>query len=547
MPLATGDHVGRYRVEAQLGKGGMGEVYRALDTELGREVALKVIADKPDDAAVLRFRREAQAASRLHHPNVATVFDVGVHEGSPYLVMELLDGSPLRRFVGDPSVSSSDRLGWLLDVASALEAAHDAGLVHRDVKPDNVIVTESGQAKLVDFGIARPAPAPVDPSAPTAMAEVALTRDGTVIGTPAYMAPEQLRGEPVDTRADQFAWGVTAFELLSGKLPWGAASSAFAVAAQIMNEDARDVRALAGAVDEGVADVVKRALARAPGDRFSSMKELREALSSAASGPAREEPHAGSARAPAKRRPSAWPVLVGAGVVLALGTWMLVGLLDSARAQHKSVATAGAPILGLSDKATREREAALHTLVPKTAASARGSSAASTPGTPPASASEDVRRCEDATAGCAEGSFGWCTSDGKRAVCCGKGLVGNAAGRCECAPGGTLDGKLIEGGCKRGPDDPATPLRKLLEARRGELQACYDEALARTPKLAGSLKLRFLLSPSGRAYGVTLTGATIPDSGLQDCAVKAVSEIEFPPPLDGFMDVTYPFDFKVTK
>lgn len=528
MPLAPGDQVGRYRIEALLGKGGMGEVYRATDTELGRQVALKIIADKPDEAAVARFRREAQAASRLHHPHVATVFDVGVHEGSPYLVMELLDGGPLRRFVGEKSVAVAERLGWLLDVASALEAAHEAGLVHRDVKPDNVIVTEAGQAKLVDFGIARPAPSPVDPSAPTAPVGPPLTRDGTVIGTPAYMAPEQLRGEPVDGRADQFAWGVTAFELLAGQLPWGSASSAFAVAAKIMNEEPRDVGELVGRADPTVVEVVRRALSRDPADRFSSMKELRVALSAAAPATEGNEGGAGAAEARSERRAGVWPVLLGAAVVLALGTWMLVGLLERARAPRKTAASAGAPLLGLSDKATRERESADHTLVPK-------------------AASSPTRRCEDATTGCTEGSFAWCTAEGKRTACCGKGLVGNAAGRCSCAPGGTLDQKLIEGGCTRGPEDVAGPIRKLIEERRRDLQACYDEALTRTPKVSGSLKLRFLLSPTGRAYAITLVGATIPDSALQDCVVQVVSAIGFPPPVDGFLDVTFPFDFTVSK
>src|ERR1700722_13049549 len=217
----------RYTIEAHLGQGGMGTVYRARDARLGREVALKVLSEprgaEPESDA--RLLREARAAAALDHPNAVSIFDVGEHEGTPYIVMELVDGQTLRGAVGDRGVPLATRVTQLADVARALAAAHRRGLVHRDIKPENVMVRGDGVVKVFDFGIARRASAgagdAVDASAPTQAPPLpALTREGVQVGTPVYMAPEQIRGDALDGRTDQFAWGVLAFELLTGRLPW---------------------------------------------------------------------------------------------------------------------------------------------------------------------------------------------------------------------------------------------------------------------------------------------------------------------------------------
>ena len=209
--LRPGSTLGRYRIEAVLGQGAMGIVYLATDTILRREVALKVIGGGdalPDAETKARFLREARAAAGLVHANVVSVFDAGEADGLSFLAMEIVKGTNLRARIADASVALEQRMKWLLDVARALAAAHARGLVHRDVKPDNVLVSEDGVVKLTDFGIVRPIE-----RGPSSFR----TATGEIFGTPDYMAPEQWQGADVDARADQYAWGLVAYELLSRK------------------------------------------------------------------------------------------------------------------------------------------------------------------------------------------------------------------------------------------------------------------------------------------------------------------------------------------
>src|SRR6185295_3056594 len=205
--LRPGETFDRYTVDAVIGQGGMGSVYRAHDARLDRRVALKVIADAAGGTdARARFLREARAAAALDHPNVVSIFDVGELDGAPYIVMELVSGRTLRETVGDASVPVATRAGWLADVARALSAAHRRGLVHRDVKPENVMVRADGVVKVLDFGIARRAGGRVDPHGTTkapsseSPALPTLTVEGVRMGTPLYMSPEQIRGEDLDGR-----------------------------------------------------------------------------------------------------------------------------------------------------------------------------------------------------------------------------------------------------------------------------------------------------------------------------------------------------------
>ena len=212
--LKPGDTFDRYTIDAVIGQGGMGSVYRAHDTRLDRRVALKVISDGAAGAdANARLLREAKAAAALDHPNAVSIFECGELDGAPYIVMELVSGRTLREVVGDASIPVATRVGWLADVARALGAAHRRGLVHRDVKPENVMVRDDGVVKVLDFGIARRAAGQVDAGAPTQPPALpTLTKEGVKVGTPTYMAPEQIRGEDLDGRADQFAWGVLTYE-----------------------------------------------------------------------------------------------------------------------------------------------------------------------------------------------------------------------------------------------------------------------------------------------------------------------------------------------
>jgi serine/threonine-protein kinase len=286
--LKPGDSFERYTIEALLGQGGMGAVYRAHDPRLGRRVALKVLADGGDGAeARARLLREARAAAALDHPNAVAIFDVGEHEGQPYIVMELVEGRTLRALVGDATVPPATRLTHLVDAARALAGAHRRGLVHRDVKPENVMVRDDGAVKVLDFGIARSARRTGDPAvSTTAPALATLTLDGARLGTPVYMAPEQIRGDALDGRADQFAWGVLAYELLAGRLPWRGAGDALAVMASILTDPVEGAPLLASGVPEAVAAVILRALEKRPEARFASMDELLLALEAAGREPA---------------------------------------------------------------------------------------------------------------------------------------------------------------------------------------------------------------------------------------------------------------------
>jgi serine/threonine-protein kinase len=284
--LRPGDKFDRYIIEQSLGQGGMGVVYRAHDPKLHRSVALKILAAKPhtepsalESEGAARLLREARAAAAIDHPNAVAIFDVGEVDGVPFIAMERVDGQTLRAKMTDPSSTTSQKIGWLIDVAGALNAAHERGLVHRDVKPENVMVRHDGSAKVLDFGIARRAKTDAPPeerlSVPT------ITGEGVVVGTPLYMSPEQIRGDKLDGRSDQFSWGAMAYELLSGKLAWGTIDDGLKIVANILSRDPEPLDRVA-AVPEKIAKVVQRALAKDPDDRFPSMRAASSALAAAA-------------------------------------------------------------------------------------------------------------------------------------------------------------------------------------------------------------------------------------------------------------------------
>jgi serine/threonine-protein kinase len=268
----------------------MGQVYRAYDAMLNRRVAIKLLRPdrSPVDAgdfttapSVALVLREARMAAALDHPNVVSIFDVGEQEGNPFIVMELVNGRSLRACIGHPEIPISERVHWLLGVARGLAAAHHAGLVHRDVKPENVLVRDDGVVKVLDFGIARlERTASQRPPSQRAGATAAFagTIESTLAGTPAYMAPEQIRRERIDARVDQFSWAVVAYELLAGKLPWAGEPGGPGAPASILTAVLeRDPPRLSGAklgIAESFVDTVHRALAKNRDARFASMDEL---------------------------------------------------------------------------------------------------------------------------------------------------------------------------------------------------------------------------------------------------------------------------------
>ena len=223
MALAPGIRLGPYEVLSILGAGGMGQVYRARDTRLGRDVALKLMADAgvQDGPLLTRFEQEARLAGSLNHPNVVVVFDVGRHEGAPYLVTELLQGETLRQRLEKGPIALDQALDWAAQVARGLAAAHAQGVIHRDVKPENIFITRGGHVKLLDFGIAKLTEAPRGSSPKQLLDSTAggseMTVEGQVFGTPSYMSPEQVRGEPVDARTDLFSLGAVLQEMVTGE------------------------------------------------------------------------------------------------------------------------------------------------------------------------------------------------------------------------------------------------------------------------------------------------------------------------------------------
>ncbi|MDI3287209.1 protein kinase [Polyangium sp. 15x6] len=266
---------GRFEIEAVLGEGGMGVVYRAHDLKLDRKVALKTLAAGDEEAAA-RALREARAVAALDHPNAIAIYDAGEWEGQPFIAMELVEGETMRAYVGDPSVPVRRKIRWLIDVARALAAAHRAGIVHRDIKPENVMVRRDGRVKVLDFGIARRSQAPVDPAGPTAKPNAAsLATTGGVLGTPMYMAPEQVRGKAADGRTDQFSWAVLGYELCEGTRPWDA-HDALSIVAAMMSEPPRPMQA--EGVPAALREVFSRALGRLPAERYGSMDDIVELL-----------------------------------------------------------------------------------------------------------------------------------------------------------------------------------------------------------------------------------------------------------------------------
>lgn len=278
MSLRPGDTFGRYLVEGKLGEGGTGEVWRAVDTRLGRKVALKLLRrDSQGESEafvrqVRRMLREARFVAALRDPAIAMVYDAGEHDGFPFLAMELAEGKPLRALI-DEGLPLGARVAILRAVARALSVAHRAGLVHRDVKPENVMVDEQGAIKVLDFGIARRTEQVGDATITQDDADVR-TGDGAFLGTPAYMSPEQVKGEPVDARADQFAWGVVAYELLTGRLPFRAERGPMSLIASILCDEPPPM----DRIPEALSAVVLRALAKEPADRHPSMDAVAAAL-----------------------------------------------------------------------------------------------------------------------------------------------------------------------------------------------------------------------------------------------------------------------------
>ena len=268
----TGRTLGHHTVLEKIGEGGMGVVYKGRDLRLGRLVALKVLAPHTladDLGRRRRFAQEARAASALNHPNIVTVYEIDRADDVDFIAMEYIDGRTLCDVVSDRGIGVDEKLRLASEVADALAAAHAAGIVHRDLKPSNIMVAAGGRAKVLDFGLARSGALVSSADETTA----ALTTPGTVVGTVAYMSPEQATGRPVDARSDIFSFGCVLYEMLSGGRPFRGGSSLDVLASLL-----RDAPAPIAGVAPGVRQVVERCLCKDPGARYQSATDLRAAL-----------------------------------------------------------------------------------------------------------------------------------------------------------------------------------------------------------------------------------------------------------------------------
>ena len=346
MATASAFAGGRYATARELGRGGMAVVFLAHDRELDRPVAVKVldghVASDPD--LVARFRREALTAAGLAHPNVVQVYDAGEDEGRLWIVMEHVEGETLERVAAREGRIAPDRvLALAAQACAGLGHAHERGVVHRDVKPANLLLRPDGVLKIADFGIAQAADA------------TRLTAAGTVVGTAAYLAPEQARGEPVGPPADVFSLGVVLYRLLTGALPWPVES--LADLASVGETPARPVRELAADVPEAAEAAVMRALARNPAYRQGTATVLGAELAPAATvGGDAETSASPTVRLPARRRPAGRPWLVAAVAALVLTLLVAAVLLASLSGRGGSDPPRVEPVPRSDDAAAQARD-----------------------------------------------------------------------------------------------------------------------------------------------------------------------------------------------
>jgi serine/threonine protein kinase len=276
---------GRYRLRRPIARGGMAEVWEATDDILGRPVAVKVLLPQlaVDQSFLERFRREAIAAARLAHPNVVATFDTGVDDGVAYIVMELVHGRTLHQVLAAQGALNPHRAVRIaVQVAAALDYAHQHGVVHRDVKPANILINEDERVKVADFGIAKAAAAPGSEGKPWASQD--LTQSGAVVGTAKYLSPEQVNGEAVDGRADIYALGIVLYEMLCGRPPFDGESDV-AVALQHTSATPLGPRQIRAGIPRSLELVVLKCLAKSPNDRYASAADLQSALLSIDFGP----------------------------------------------------------------------------------------------------------------------------------------------------------------------------------------------------------------------------------------------------------------------
>src|SRR5262245_22107001 len=329
MPIDPGAKLGPYEILGPLGSGGMGEVYRARDQRLARDVAVKVLprslAGEPD--RLMRFEQEGRAAGQLNHPNILVVYDIGTHDGTPYVVEELLEGETLRERLSGGALPTRKAVEYASQITQGLAAAHQKGIVHRDLKPENLFVTHDGRVKILDFGLAKlqttaPLPASQMTSAPTAVE----TGAGVVMGTVGYMSPEQVRGQAADHRSDIFSFGCVLYEMISGRRAFQRDSSVETMNA-ILKEEPPEISQTRADLPPGLDRIVQHCLEKSPDERFQSARDLAFQIHALSSPSAVALGRSGIAKTP--RTLKMKPALAAAGVAVALAAGVLAGRMTA--------------------------------------------------------------------------------------------------------------------------------------------------------------------------------------------------------------------------
>ena len=322
MPLTSGTKLGPYEIKSPLGAGGMGEVYRARDTRLGRDVAVKILPESfaTDADRLRRFEQEARAVAALNHPNILAIHDIGEQGGAPYIVSELLEGESLRTALERGALPLRKTVELGVQIAHGLAAAHEKGIIHRDLKPENIFLTKDGRAKILDFGLAKVAQSPSQSS--NELTRTVNTVAGVVMGTASYMAPEQVRGEAVDARTDIFAFGAVLYEMLCGSRAFRRDTAAETMTA-VLKDDPPELSGPVRAVSSTLDRIVRRCLEKNAEERFQSARDLSFALSALSGSETSAAARVPTAAAPGRTRLFPWAAAGMAMVAVAAATWFV--------------------------------------------------------------------------------------------------------------------------------------------------------------------------------------------------------------------------------
>jgi serine/threonine protein kinase len=535
----------RYRVVRFIARGGMGEVYEVEDLELHPRVALKTIrAGLTDPGHIQRFRREINLARKITHPNLCRIYDLGKHGDVFFLTMELLPGESLRaRLRREGPMTEAQALPWIAQMGAALAAAHRQGIVHRDFKSDNVLLVED-RAVVTDFGLARMTTGASD-------AELATITDSGqgLLGSPAYMAPEQVNGREITTRADVYAFGIVLYEMVTGELPFVAATP-LATAALRLTQAPRPPRKFAPGLSERWQDVILRCLDLDPTRRFATADEIVAALShdgtvARTTPPATVSAAEPSVNAPAHERPiggSSRTVLLSAAALTvlfgaAVAVWQL---RQHSRSEHIEPPREARETHPLVNEGKSKIEAASVT-------GARDTQ--KTPELPPVYRCDKQPKPTDPDA-CDSSAVAWCDPDGKQVACCANDLVPTAVKSahltwaCGCPPRGARSKKLVDSGCPRAtePEANADAIQAWIMEAMPQVKLCYMRALRESPNAPrGKVILAVRTSPDGRVFSARIRSSSLPSPSVQACIIEAMRTVRPAPTAE--KEFVYPVVF----